>query len=192
MNATGGAVGFSSPLEIIIIGGGVPEFSMGWTHLFQALHEPCLTKISRVVGVVEPFFLSDVGKEAGAGAEAFRRFAKAAEEGQPFMTSDGQDLGPLFVKNGSIAFCASCRELPPVQRGKTRIGVVAVRTPDAPRAFRDAVEEAGCRCIYIEKPGATSEFELIELAEFARAHGVRAQLVEFVRGSPEKGGGQQG
>mmetsp|Transcript_5617 Transcript_5617/g.16068 ORF Transcript_5617/g.16068 Transcript_5617/m.16068 type:complete len:365 (-) Transcript_5617:292-1386(-) len=134
-------------LEAVVIGCGTPKFSMGWTHLFQLLQEPALRDLITVAGVVEPFFLSQAGCLA-QGAELFTEFAGEHSE---------------------IPFVASCGELPPVAQGTLRVAVISVRTADSRRTFEDAVNEAGCRAVYLEKPGAGSTADMEEMMKLAEA-----------------------
>jgi dihydrodiol dehydrogenase / D-xylose 1-dehydrogenase (NADP) len=150
-------------LELVVIGCGVPKFSMGWTHLFQ-LQQPPLTALAEVVGVVEPFFL---GQEAvgGGGASA----AKGAEEFRAWMAAQQQ-------QQPQLRFAASCSDLaktlPPVAPGVVRLAIIAVRAAESAGAFREAVEVLGCRAAYLEKPGASSVRELDAMVGLAADRGV--------------------
>lgn len=136
--------GTKAVLEVVVVGCGVPKFSMGWVHLFQLLRPPFTSRVE-VVGVVEDYFLSDAGKDA-PGAELFRGFASAHPE---------------------IAFVASCSDLPPVSEGRRRVGFVCVRTPGARQAFEDAVLSASCQAVYLEKPGAGNSADLEAMIKLA-------------------------
>ena len=81
----------SSCVEVIIIGCGTPKFSMGWTHLFQMLQPP-LSQMAKVVGVVEPFFLAEAGRDA-KGADLFRAYV--AEHPEIPFVPDISDLPPV-------------------------------------------------------------------------------------------------
>jgi len=137
-------------LEVVVIGCGVPKFSMGWTHLFQILQEPALRDLVVIAGVVEPFFLSQGGCLA-KGAELFTEFANQHRE---------------------IPFVASCDDLPPVAGDTLRVAIISVRTADSRTVFEDAVNKAGCRAVYLEKPGAGSTADLEEMMKLAEAKSV--------------------
>lgn len=143
----------ASGVEVVVVGVGVPKFSMGWTHLFQ-LQRPPLTEYAALVGAVEPFFLSQAGHEA-KGSDAFRSWA---------------------AENPDLPIVDECAKLPKVALGKVRVGVICVRTPDALRYFKAAVLDAGCSAVYLEKPGAGSVSELDDLIAFARQHEVAVML----------------
>eukprot|EP00927_Polykrikos_kofoidii_P021058 TRINITY_DN20075_c0_g1_i1.p1 TRINITY_DN20075_c0_g1~~TRINITY_DN20075_c0_g1_i1.p1 ORF type:complete len:749 (-),score=131.77 TRINITY_DN20075_c0_g1_i1:139-2259(-) len=143
----------SKRLEVVQIGCGAPNFSMGWTHLEQVRREP-LKSVADVVGVVEPFFLSEAGKQA-KGADIFRAY---------------------MAEQPEIKFVASCDGLPEVAAGKVRVAIIAVRTADSRAAFEDAVLKLGCRAVYLEKPGASSIEEFDKMIELAEQKGVTVMM----------------
>lgn len=143
----------SKRLEVVQIGCGAPNFSMGWTHLEQVLREP-LKSMSNVVGVVEPFFLSEAGRDA-KGADLFRAYMEEHPE---------------------IRFVPCCDGFPEVAPDKIRIAVIAVRTSNSRAAFEDAVLKLGCRAVYLEKPGASSVEELDKMIQLADEKGVTVML----------------
>lgn len=142
----------SKRLEVLQIGCGAPNFSMGWTHLEQVLREP-LKSISDVVGVVEPFFLSE-GMQA-KGADLFQAY---------------------MAEHDELNFMLSCEGLPEVAPDKIRVAVIAVRTSNSHAAFQDAVLNLGCRAVYLEKPGASSLEELDEMIQLAEEKGVTVMV----------------
>ena len=138
---------------MVVVGCGTPKFSMGWTHLYQ-LQAPPLSAIADVVGVVEPYLLSDQGKSA-PGAAAFAEYV---------------------ADHPHLKFVSSCKELPPVRPAKARVGIIAVRTPAARSSFETAVLEAGCTAIYLEKPGAGSTADLDAMMQLAKEKGVTVMV----------------
>ena len=136
-------------LEVILIGCGTPKFSMGWTHLYQMLQEP-LVNLADVVGVVEPYFMSETGKNA-KGSDVFNSYT---------------------AEHPEIKFVSSCDQLPAVTPGKARVAIIAVRTGVSCAAFEDAVLKLGCRAIYLEKPGASNVQEMDRMIKIAEENGV--------------------
>lgn len=140
-------------VEVIFIGCGRPNFSMGWTHLEQMLREP-LASLAAVVGVVEPYYLSEACVP-GEDAELFREYVAAHKD---------------------LRFVPSCtalaKELPAVAPGRVRAAIISTRTPDVLPAFQGAVLELGCRAVYLEKPGAATVAHLDDIAQLAEKHQV--------------------
>jgi len=124
--------------------------------LFQMLDDRGLASLARVVGVVEPFFLSDAGSQA-PGAEEFQAYV---------------------AEHPGIPFVASCSELPEPKR--PRVAVIATRTKDLPVMFEEAILVGKCSHAYIEKPGATEAAELERMRALAEKHGAGA-VVGYAR-----------
>ena len=70
-----------------------------------------------------------------------------------------------------VAFHASVSAVPPPAEGKQKVALISGRTMDNPRLLKEVID-AGCTCVYLEKPGAPSVPELEEMAAYAKSKGV--------------------
>mmetsp|Transcript_20330 Transcript_20330/g.45955 ORF Transcript_20330/g.45955 Transcript_20330/m.45955 type:complete len:596 (+) Transcript_20330:91-1878(+) len=140
--------------DVVVVGCGEPGKGMGWYHATQILEG--LIPEARLTDVVEPFLFKGPGKETGPG-KVFNYFAK--------------EIGHL----DGVRFHASLSTMPQVRSWRKKLGLIAGRSQDNPRFFREAIEK-GCTAIYLEKPGAPTVKELEEMAAFAREQGVKVYM----------------
>ena len=103
--------------------------------------------------IVEPWFLGP-GAE-GPGGPEFNDWAKdtAAAHGTVFGTS--------------------VADLP--EPKQPRVALISGRTADNPRLLGECID-AGCKCIYLEKPGAPTVKELAEMKERADEAGIEVLM----------------
>ena len=103
--------------------------------------------------VVEPWFLG-AGSDSPAGQE-FKEFQEEAE-----------------AKYG-VKFASSLDELPPPEA--PRLALISWRTADNPKLLTESIAQ-GCKCIYLEKPGAPTVAELEQMKKEAEAAGVEVLM----------------
>jgi len=137
----------ASPVEMIIVGCGLPGRGMGWFHALQLVEGKCPS--AKLGHIVEPWFL-------GEGA--------ASADGEAFKTLQNE-----WSEKG-IGFHGSIDTLP--KAVGSRVALLAGRTADNPRLLRDVIERGGCTHVVLEKPGAPTVAELEQMAEFAAAANV--------------------
>ena len=103
--------------------------------------------------IIEPWFLGPGGE--GPGGPEFNAWAKeaAAEHGTTFGTS--------------------LSDLPDPKQ--PRVALISGRTADNPRLLSECIA-AGCKCIYLEKPGAPTVGELQGMMEEAEAAGIEVLM----------------
>uniref|UniRef100_A0A7S2XX34 Gfo/Idh/MocA-like oxidoreductase N-terminal domain-containing protein n=1 Tax=Fibrocapsa japonica TaxID=94617 RepID=A0A7S2XX34_9STRA len=135
------------PIDLVVIGCGVPKRGMGWYHAKQVLDGDIPS--ATLQAVVEPWFL-------GGGADS--------PPGQEFAAWKAEVEG-----SGSTTFHASVDE---VTFSPTACALVAGRTADNPNLLRKIVDK-GCKFIYLEKPGAPTVPELEGMAAYAAENGAR-------------------
>lgn len=138
----------SAPLDVVIVGCGVPKRGMGWYHLTQLLEMENVN----MRAVVEPFFLNPA--LCPNKPSAFEDFQSTTSK-----------LGVQFVK--------SIDELGTF--GKKTLCLIAGRTMDNPKLFRQCLEN-GSSFIYLEKPGAPSVAELKDMKSRAEIMGAKVYL----------------
>lgn len=148
--------------DVYVIGCGIPDISIGYTHLEQLLDEPRLAPRVRVLAVVEPFFLDPANERLSVESG----FAVVAER-------LARERGVLVVR--TIA------ELPPRADAESRpcLAIFASRTADAPRLFADLVDaQLRLRVTHalIEKPASPDAAGVAQVAAAAAA----ARIVVFV------------
>lgn len=132
-------------VDVVLVGCGQPNMSMGWFHLTQLLADAAVV----VVAVVEPFFMSEAGG-AASGAAEFRA---------------------LTMQHPALKFYATVAEVPTAPTGQPLLAIIAGRTIDAPARFSEVLE-LGVSHIYLEKPGAASAAALREMAATAASRAV--------------------
>jgi predicted dehydrogenase len=124
---------------------------MGWYHAIQMLENKCPS--ASLDYVVEPWFMGP-GAE-GPGGPEFKQWEAETE-----------------AKYGT-KFVTSLDSLPaPAQ---PRLALISGRTADNPRLLEESIK-AGCKCIYLEKPGAPTVAELQKMKEDAEAAGVEVLM----------------
>eukprot|EP00968_Pinguiococcus_pyrenoidosus_P006835 scaffold449_cov241-Pinguiococcus_pyrenoidosus.AAC.18 len=138
--------GIPQPVDVALVGCGCPKRGMGWYHLVQLLEMP----EANVTAVVEPWYLG-AGKEA-PGADKFME-----------MKADLESRG--------VAFYASVTDMPAVAAGGKLCVLIAGRTADNPRFFKECIDK-GATHIYLEKPGAPTVQELETMKQQASEAGV--------------------
>jgi len=132
--------------EVVLVGCGAPNRGMGWYHGIQMIEGKCPS--ASLDFIVEPWFMGDGSK--GPGGPEFKEF-QAKEE-----------------SNG-VVFANSLADLPPP--AAPRLSLISGRTADNPRLLTESIAN-GCKCIYLEKPGAPTVIELEQMKNEAEAAGV--------------------
>lgn len=130
-----------------VLGCGLPGRGMGWFHCLQLVEGVCPS--ARLTDVVEPWFLG--GGKDSEGGKTFQ--TKVVEEWQ------------------GVSFFSSVDGLYAGAQGKSKLALIAGRTVDNPKLFRQAMA-AGATHILLEKPGAPTVSELEAMATEARAKGI--------------------
>lgn len=144
--------------DVIMIGCGAPNISMGHTHLDQLLHEPSLCARVSIFGVVEPFYLDPAHADA-AKASGFAGFAAGLARERP-----------------SVHFVRSVSELPARARERPCLVILAPRTQDVPRLFRElmaAQPALGVTHMLVEKPGGPDVVSIAAMQAEAAAAGIQ-------------------
>jgi predicted dehydrogenase len=139
--------------DVVIVGCGCPEKSMGWYHAKQLLDGEIAS--ARLVDIVEPWFL-DGGADSPGGLE----FKAWSEE--------------VATKHG-VRIHKSLADMPDVAAGSKTMALVAGRAADNPKLLKDLVAK-GILFIYLEKPGATSVQELEDMAKYAKDAGAEVYM----------------
>jgi len=140
----------SNTAEVILVGCGAPDKGMGWYHAVQMLDGKVPS--SKLTTIVEPYFL-------GAGA--------SSEAGTEFKTWQKE-----VEADHNLTFLKSITDLSPVDPKTTpRVALISGRTADNPALLTSSIA-AGCRTIYLEKPGAPTVAELQAMKHEAEANNV--------------------
>jgi len=137
--------------EVILVGCGAPNRGMGWYHAVQMLEKDCPS--ASLDYVVEPWFMGAGGD--GPGGDEFKQWQAESEE-----------------KYG-VKFATSLEDLPPPEA--PRLALISGRTADNPRLLSESIKH-GCKCIYLEKPGAPTVTELEAMAKEAEDAGVEVLM----------------
>ncbi|KAL7446139.1 hypothetical protein ACHAXH_008832, partial [Discostella pseudostelligera] len=103
--------------------------------------------------VIEPWFLGP--GSTGPGGPEFNSWA----------TDTTSTHGTIFA--------SSVSELPDPQQ--PRVALISGRTADNPKLLTECIN-AGCKCIYLEKPGAPTVAELQKMKEEAEAAGIEVLM----------------
>ncbi len=101
--------------------------------------------------MIEPWFLGP-GAE-GPGGPEFNAWASSLSSGPSFLTSVADLPAPA----------------------RPRVALISGRTADNPRLLKECID-AGCKCIYLEKPGAPTVKELEEMRDLAAEKGVEVLM----------------
>jgi len=133
--------------EVVLVGCGAPNRGMGWYHAVQMLEGRCPS--ASLDYIIEPWFLGP-GATSPGGPE-FNEWAEASKKA-----------------HGTV-FGTSIKDLPAPK--EPRCALISGRTADNPRLFQECVE-AGCKTIFLEKPGAPTVAELQKMKDDAEAAGV--------------------
>mmetsp|Transcript_3402 Transcript_3402/g.4788 ORF Transcript_3402/g.4788 Transcript_3402/m.4788 type:complete len:376 (+) Transcript_3402:170-1297(+) len=139
--------GSGEKVKVVVIGCGVPERGMGWYHAKQLLDGDIPS--GSLHAVVEPWFLGP-----GADSEPGKAFAAWKEE---------------VETNGNTTFHSSVDS---VEFDDKTLALISGRTADNPKLLR-AVVDKGCKCVYLEKPGAPSVKELEGMSKYAADNDVK-------------------
>ncbi|KAL3808451.1 hypothetical protein ACHAXA_010911 [Cyclostephanos tholiformis] len=136
--------------EVVLVGCGAPNRGMGWYHAVQMLEGRCPS--ASLDYVVEGWFLGP--GSSGPGGPEFNDWAESVKN----------EYGTVFV--GSVS------ELPPPSSSsRPRVALISGRTADNPRLLTECIS-AGCRAIYLEKPGAPTVSELERMKDEAESAGI--------------------
>ena len=103
--------------------------------------------------IIEPWFL-------GAGSEG---------PGGP----EFNDWANQISQNGHTQFITSVSDLP--EPKQPRVALISGRTADNPRLLSECIQ-AGCKCIYLEKPGAPTVKELEDMSAEASKAGIEVLM----------------
>lgn len=144
----GNKAGVKGTVDVVIVGCGLPKKGMGWYHLTQLLDMP---KVN-LRAVVEPFFLDST------------LCKKCPESFKELVESVGA-LGVEFSKG--VPYLSDF--------DRPTICLIAGRTHDNPKLFQQCVAK-GAKCIFLEKPGAPSVEQLIEMKTLAAENDVKVYL----------------
>lgn len=136
-------------VDVVVVGCGMPKKGMGWYHITQLLDD---MPNANMKAVVEPFFLNP---------------ALCKNVPEPFET-----MIASFRERG-VECTKSVEEVS--EFTQTTVCLVAGRTMDNPKLFRQCVEK-GAKVIYLEKPGAPSVTELEEMETLAKEKGVEVYI----------------
>merc|ERR1719203_2114727 len=137
--------------EVILVGCGAPNRGMGWYHAIQMLGDRCPS--ASLDYVIEPWFLG-AGAE-GPGGPEFKIWKEETE-----------------AKYGT-KFGTSLEDLPAAEQ--PRMALISGRTADNPRLLTECIAN-GCKCIYLEKPGAPTVAELQSMKDEADAAGIEVLM----------------
>jgi len=137
--------------EVALVGCGAPNRGMGWYHAIQMLEDRCPS--ASLDYVIEPWFLG-AGAE-GPGGPEFKIWKEETE-----------------AKYGT-KFGTSLEDLPAAEQ--PRMALISGRTADNPRLLTECIAN-GCKCIYLEKPGAPTVAELQSMKDEADAAGIEVLM----------------
>ncbi|KAL7547424.1 hypothetical protein ACHAWF_010726 [Thalassiosira exigua] len=137
--------------EVVLVGCGAPNRGMGWYHAVQMLEGRCPS--ASLDYVIEPWFFGP-GAE-GPGGPEFNDWAKST-----------------VAEHGTV-FGTSVADLP--EPKQPRVALISGRTADNPRLLGECIE-AGCKCIYLEKPGAPTVKELQGMKDEAEKAGIEVLM----------------
>eukprot|EP00956_Cyclotella_meneghiniana_P032483 scaffold89652_cov58-Cyclotella_meneghiniana.AAC.3 len=165
--------------EVVLVGCGAPNRGMGWYHAVQMLegriahfkYVHVLTlflHFSQTIQnnyscpsasldyIIEPWFLGP-GSE-GPGGPEFKEWASSVQSQHDATTT----------------FLSSINDLPEPQN-KPRVALISGRTADNPKLLGECIKK-GCKCIYLEKPGAPTVKELEAMKVEAEEAGIEVLM----------------
>ncbi|KAL7507696.1 hypothetical protein ACHAXN_011765 [Cyclotella atomus] len=137
--------------EVVLVGCGAPNRGMGWYHAVQMLEGRCPS--ASLNYIIEPWFLGP-GATSPGGPE-FNEWAETIKS------------------EHKTTFLSSIDDLPPAD--KPRVALISGRTADNPRLLGECIAK-GCKCIYLEKPGAPTVKELEEMKAEAEDAGIEVLM----------------
>lgn len=135
--------------EVVLVGCGAPLRGMGWYHAVQILEGR--VDHAKLSYIVEPWLMGPGA--TGPGGPEFAGFQKKTED------------------EHGVVFCKSLSELPESSGDGNRLALISGRTTDNPRLLTEAIK-AGCKTVYLEKPGAPTVQELETMRKKAADKGV--------------------
>jgi predicted dehydrogenase len=141
--------------EVVLVGCGAPNRGMGWYHAVQMLEGRCPS--ASLDYIIEPWFLGP-GSE-GPGGPEFKEWASSVQSRHDATTT---------------TFLSSMDDLPEPQN-KPRVALISGRTADNPKLLGECIKK-GCKCIYLEKPGAPTVKELEAMKVEAEAAGIEVLM----------------
>jgi len=141
----------SGQAEVALVGCGAPNRGMGWYHAIQMLEGR--VPHASLDYIVEPWFLG--GGATTPGGPEFKEFKEETE-----------------AKYGT-KFATSLSDLPPA--AQPRLVLISGRTADNPSLLSESIKN-GCKCIFLEKPGAPTVAELAQMKEEAEKAGVKVLM----------------
>ena len=118
---------------------------MGWYHAVQLLAGRCPS--AKLSYVVEPFYMSAAAKDV-PGYNEFQAWKETVE------------------RDHGIQFFEKVHQVPPLEIGEFRMGIISARTADNPALFASCLD-IGCKTIFLEKPGAPTVQHLEEMKDSA-------------------------
>mmetsp|Transcript_4742 Transcript_4742/g.6465 ORF Transcript_4742/g.6465 Transcript_4742/m.6465 type:complete len:418 (-) Transcript_4742:261-1514(-) len=136
--------------EVILVGCGAPNRGMGWYHAVQMVDKKCPS--ASLDYVVEPWFMGPGGE--GPGGDDFKKWQAETEA-------------------TGVEFATSLSDLP--EPKAPRLALISGRTADNPRLLTESIAN-GCKCIYLEKPGAPTVAELEQMSKEAEEAGVEVLM----------------
>jgi predicted dehydrogenase len=104
--------------------------------------------------IIEPWFLGP--GSTGPGGHEFNEWADSVKS------------------QHQTTFLSSVDDLPPAE-SKPRVALISGRTADNPRLLGECIAK-GCKCIYLEKPGAPTVKELEEMKAEAEKAGIEVLM----------------
>lgn len=131
-------------VSVVLAGCGRPLRSMGWYHAIQILDGR--VNNATLKHVVEPWYTSDGAKDS-PGYDDFHSWRQEQE-------------------SKGISFYGKVEQVPSPNDGEIRLGIISARTSDNPKLLEGCLE-IGCKGIFLEKPGAPTVAELVEMKEKA-------------------------
>jgi len=141
--------------DVLMVGCGCPLRSMGWYHAEQLLDNRCPSAQLRYV--VEPWYM----QKAAMNTPGWSEFEAWKER---------------VSKDYGVQFYARVDQVPSIKEdgSELRMGILSARTADNPSLFAQMVSK--CHTIYLEKPGAPSVEELVQMRDMAEAANVSVYM----------------
>jgi predicted dehydrogenase len=130
---------------------------MGWYHAEQLLAKRCPS--ARLDIIVEPFYMQPSNSTV-PGYNEFHTWKNEKE------SKDG------------IQFYSTIQDIPLKFDGNIRMGIISARTTDNPSSLNQCIQSTNCKfhTILLEKPGAPTVSELINMRNIASNAGVNVYM----------------